>query len=77
LFFDLLGKETFYIADFYCHEKSLVVELDGGIHKKQKEQDKLRDDVIDHLGLKVLRIANKEVFGDIDKVLKHISAILD
>lgn len=21
-----------FIADFYCHEKKLVIELDGGIH---------------------------------------------
>ena len=76
LFFDLLGKETFYIADFYCHEKRLVVELDGGIHEKQKKQDKLRDDVIDYLGLKVVRIANKEVFGDINKVVKRVTAVL-
>ena len=22
IFFDLLGKESFYIADFYCHEEN-------------------------------------------------------
>jgi very-short-patch-repair endonuclease len=76
LFFDLLGKETFYIADFYCHEKRLVVELDGGIHEKQKKQDKLRDDVIDFLGIKVLRIANKDVFENIDKVVKRVTTVL-
>jgi very-short-patch-repair endonuclease len=76
LFFDLLGKETFYIADFYCHEKRLVVELDGGIHEKQKKQDKLRDDVIDCLGIKVLRIANKDVFENIDKVVKRVTTVL-
>jgi very-short-patch-repair endonuclease len=77
LFFDLLGKETFYIADFYCHEKLLVVELDGDIHKKQKKQDTLRDGVIEALGIRVVRIANIEVLGDIGKVMKHISAVLE
>lgn len=24
-----------YIVDFYCHSQKLVIELDGGIHKKQ------------------------------------------
>jgi very-short-patch-repair endonuclease len=76
LFFDLLGKETFYIADFYCHEKRLVVELDGGIHEKQKKQDKLRDNMIDCLGIKVLRIGNKDVFENIDKVVKRVNAVL-
>lgn len=76
LFFDLLGKETFYIADFYCHEKRLVVELDGGIHDKQRRQDKLRDDVIDCLGIKVLRISNNDIFNNMDKVLKQVTAVL-
>jgi very-short-patch-repair endonuclease len=28
IFYDLKGKESFFIADFYCHEKKLIVELD-------------------------------------------------
>jgi len=28
----------YFIPDFYCAEKKLVVELDGGIHKYQKEK---------------------------------------
>jgi very-short-patch-repair endonuclease len=33
------GKPGFFVADFYCHEKKLVIELDGKIHEKQKEYD--------------------------------------
>ena len=76
LFFDLLGKETFYIADFYCHTKQLVVELDGGIHDRQKEQDKLRDGVIELLGIRVVRIQNKDVLEDVEEVIKRISYVL-
>ena len=76
LFFDLLGKETFYIADFYCHTKHLIVELDGSIHNKQKEEDKLRDKVVEYLGIKVVRITNKKVLENIDEVMKRISVIL-
>jgi len=76
LFFDLLGKETFYIADFYCHTKQLVVELDGGIHDRQKEQDKLRDGVIELLGIRVVRIQNKDVLEDVEEVIKRISCVL-
>ena len=32
-----------FIADFYCEELKLVVEIDGGIHEEQKDYDKLRD----------------------------------
>lgn len=29
IFVDLDGRETFYVADFYCHEHKLLVEVDG------------------------------------------------
>ena len=38
--------QRFYIADFFCHKKRLVVELDGGIHKLKTEEDKIRDEVL-------------------------------
>ena len=39
VFFDYYGKLRFFIADFYCYEYSLVVEIDGKIHDYQKEHD--------------------------------------
>ncbi|MBI5806059.1 DUF559 domain-containing protein [candidate division TA06 bacterium] len=76
LFSDLLGKETFYIADYYCHTNRLVVELDGRIHERQREKDRLRDEVINDLGLKVVRIKNKDVLENIEEVMKCISSVL-
>ncbi len=35
-----------YIADFYCDEKKIVIELDGKIHENQKEYDAIRDEII-------------------------------
>jgi very-short-patch-repair endonuclease len=69
IFFDLLGKESFYIADFYCYEEKIVVELDGKIHDYQKENDKLRTEVINNKGIEVIRFSNYEVENDIDGVL--------
>ena len=31
--FNMDGRKRFFIADFYCHEKNLVVEIDGKIHQ--------------------------------------------
>ena len=76
LFSDLLGKETFYVADFYCHTNRLVVELDGRIHERQREKDRLRDEVFNDLGLKVVRIKNKEILENIEEVMKRISSVL-
>ena len=28
-----------YIADFYCHELKLVIEIDGGIHLKKENKE--------------------------------------
>ncbi|MEQ8525290.1 DUF559 domain-containing protein [Gracilimonas sp.] len=61
----------FYIADFYCAELKLVVELDGKVHDFQKEFDYQRDLVLNGLGLKVLRIKNEEL-ADLDRVLEKI-----
>jgi very-short-patch-repair endonuclease len=30
-----------FIADFYCNQIGLVVEIDGGIHEQQKDYDRL------------------------------------
>jgi very-short-patch-repair endonuclease len=33
IFYDITGKEPFFIADFFCFEEKLVIELDGATHK--------------------------------------------
>jgi very-short-patch-repair endonuclease len=64
-------KRYFFIADFYCPEKKLVIELDGHIHDHQKYYDYQRDLVLQKLGLKTLRISNGEL-ADVDAVKKKI-----
>jgi very-short-patch-repair endonuclease len=61
-----------YIADFYCHSARLIVEIDGEIHTRQKNEDQKRDRILMEKGLKVLRIQNKEVQADVQKVLEVI-----
>jgi very-short-patch-repair endonuclease len=64
-------RPMYFIADFYCAEKSLVIELDGKVHVNQKEYDEQRDFILKQKGLKVLRIRNEEL-RDIYKVKKKI-----
>lgn len=68
------GKQ-FFIADFYCSEEKLVIELDGGIHRHNVYYDQQRDHVIEGLGLRVLRLTNEEL-EDMEKVRKKILAAL-
>ena len=52
-----------YIADFYCHEAKLVVELDGSQHTDpgKMEYDSKRTEYLRSQGLLVLRFSNLDV----------------
>ena len=52
-----------YIADFYCHSASLVIELDGSQHYSEQGEayDKARTEALEKYGLHVLRFSNKDV----------------
>jgi very-short-patch-repair endonuclease len=67
-----------YIADFYCGESRLVIELDGAVHSngEQGEYDRIRTKVIDSNGIKVLRFKNEEVEDDLNGVLNKIAEAL-
>jgi very-short-patch-repair endonuclease len=77
LFVDDYGRDTFCVVDFYCHEKRLVVELDGGIHENQKKQDAERDELMRENGLRVKRFTNEEVEGNIEKVMKELETFME
>ena len=66
-----------YIADFYCREPRLVIELEGGVHdeKDQKEYDRIRQEIIEARGLRVLRIKNEEVVRNVEEVLQKILSL--
>ena len=63
-----------YIADFYCPEKNLVIELDGSIHdnKEQKEHDQLRDAIMQQHNITVIRFTNDDVFEKTENILQTI-----
>ncbi|MHB8156135.1 MAG: endonuclease domain-containing protein [Desulfocucumaceae bacterium] len=61
-----------FIADFYCNQINLVVEIDGGIHEQQKDYDKLRTEIINLYGIRVIRFTNQEVVDKSDRVLERL-----
>ncbi len=65
-----------YIADFYCAEAGLVIELEGGVHGnwEQKEYDQVRKEELEARGLQVLRFRNQEVLKRSERVLAKIVA---
>jgi very-short-patch-repair endonuclease len=65
-----------YIADFYCHEHKLIIELDGSQHLEQAEYDQIRTDYFNAQGISVLRFWNHEVMFQLDDVLAMIKKAL-
>jgi cyclase len=67
-----------YIADFYCHEHRLVIEVDGGIHSEPDvlANDIIRQQYLENNTLKVIRFTNYEVLNQIEKVLNTIKETL-
>ena len=65
-----------FIADFCCHERRLVTELDGGHHAEHVDADQSRTDFFVSQGCRVLRFWNNEVIENIDGVLEQIAHTL-
>ena len=63
-----------FILDFVCHDRSLVVEVDGGQHfsDRQARRDSARDRWLITQGYRVVRIANNEVLGYLEGVLEYL-----
>ena len=63
-----------YVADYYCHEIKLVIEIDGGIHlrRENKECDINREVTLKEFGIEIIRFTNDEIINDIDNVIGQI-----
>ena len=65
-----------YIADFYCHEHRMVVELDGGVHSKRQKKDRKRDAWMTTRGFRVLRFRNEQLLENPEEVLREIASAI-
>jgi adenine-specific DNA-methyltransferase len=65
-----------FVVDFYCHEQRLGIEIDGGIHKKTKDYDEIRQEMIESKSTKLIRINNYEIQKDKTVVLRKIKEAL-
>ncbi|WP_414519852.1 endonuclease domain-containing protein, partial [Nostoc sp. PCC 9305] len=65
-----------YITDFYCHEKLLIIELDGSIHANQQSQDFIRENWLKSNKFTVIHFSNEQIFNDIELVLHTIAQAL-
>ncbi len=63
-----------FIADFYCGEVRLVIELDGGIHVQQADYDTARTEWLDAHDYRVIRFTNPQILQELPMVLETILA---
>ena len=63
-----------YVADFYCVECRLVVELDGSSHEGEDaaEYDLNRQNYFQSLGFRVVRFQNEDIYNNINGVLETL-----
>jgi very-short-patch-repair endonuclease len=63
-----------YIADFYCEEADLCIEVDGAVHAHgdQAAWDAARDEAMKVHGIHVVRLKNEAVLKDLPGTLKKV-----
>jgi len=68
-----IGK---YIVDFVCFEKKLIIELDGGQHAQDQDDDHRRSEWLQSRGFKVIRFWNHDVLRQVEIVKEVIGRSL-
>jgi very-short-patch-repair endonuclease len=68
-----------YIADFYCPELQLVIEVDGDSHRSTDAQayDAIRDNFMASLGITTLRFTNDQVMNHLEDIHQHLTQYLN
>ena len=67
----------YFVVDFYNSVYRLVVEVDGPIHDNQVEVDRARQDILEILGLNVLRVKSETVEKNLPYALDEIRAKIE
>ncbi len=65
-----------FIADFYCHQAKLIIEIDGSQHhtKQGIEKDEFRTEILEGYNLKVIRFTNRQINTNFRGVCEYIDA---
>src|SRR5215217_1310797 len=63
-----------FVLDFACPERLLAIELDGGVHLEQAEQDAARTATLEDYGWCVVRFVNEAIFTELSTVLSAIES---
>lgn len=65
-----------FVADFCCHTLKFIIEIDGWVHDKQKDYDKVRENILRSKGYTIIRFKNDEVVENLSKVCERLERAL-
>jgi len=65
-----------YFADFICRSAKLVVEVDGPSHDVRVNYDRIRTELMEARGYRVIRFSNMDVLQNLEGVLGMIGSVL-
>jgi len=67
-----------YIADFYCYELALVIEIDGMYHHNSEQYglDVSREKELEEYNLTIIRFSEQEVRKDMVNVLRTLKGYI-
>ena len=61
-----------FVVDFFCASERLIVEVDGPIHATQREADRARQQLLETLGLRFVRLSAEQIEHDLPSALVAI-----
>jgi very-short-patch-repair endonuclease len=61
-----------YIVDFYCAEKSVVIEIDGGSHDYKIDGDIKREFFLQSLGLIVIHLLDRDIKNNLAAMMDFL-----
>jgi imidazole glycerol-phosphate synthase subunit HisF len=68
-----------FVADFYCHSRRIIIEIDGPIHilTKNRRYDEMRAETLERYDITLLRFSNDQIKNNMEQVLLKIKQCVD
>ena len=61
-----------FVLDYYCHAEHLAVEIDGAVHQETKDRDAERQQLLESIGIRFLRLPAVLIEEDLNAALRFI-----
>lgn len=65
-----------FIVDFYCREKKIAIEVDGGIHQQLRERDKRRDGILRENLVRTIHVTSDLILDNVDGACEWLRNVI-